>query len=266
MLKTRVIPVLFLMNGSIVRSEEFKKFQIIGDPLNQLDRLSQWRADELVYIDISREDHIDMRRRDSKVVPKSDIVAILQDIAKVSFMPLTFGGRINNIKTVDQFIKNGADKVLINSEAHRNPALITEVADKYGRQAMMVGIDVKREDDEHHVFIEQGTRKLSEDVVTVAKRAENAGAGEILLNSIDRDGMAAGYDTEIIRMVADNVGIPVIACGGVGAFPHFCAGIDDGHASAVAAGNIFHFTEQSYKRAKRTLRDRDYNVRYHWPT
>lgn len=266
MLKTRVIPVLFLMNGSIVRSEGFEKFQIIGDPLNQLERLSQWRADELVYIDITRDDSIDMRRRDSKVAPKMDIVSMLQDIAKTSFMPLTFGGRIADIETVDRFIRNGADKVLINSEAHRRPGLIAEVADRHGSQAMMVGIDVKRDGDDHIAFIDQGRTRLSDDVITLVKRAEASGAGEILVNSIDRDGMAEGYDTEIIRKVADNVGIPVIACGGVGAFPHFCTGIDEGHASAVAAGNIFHFTEQSYKRAKRTLRDRGYNVRYHWPT
>src|SRR5690606_26064007 len=175
--------------------------------------------------------------------------------------------RIKSIADVDRFIRNGADKVVICSQAWREPSLVTAVAEKYGAQAMVVGIDVKRDEDgRHRVYIDQGRTPIDEEPEAYARRMEAAGAGEILLNSIDRDGAAEGYDVEITRRVADSVSIPVIACGGVGDFSDFRTGIDHGRAAAVAAGNIFHFTEMSYKRAKRYLRDKGYNVRYPYPT
>ena len=262
MLKTRVIPVLYLMNGLIVRSEGFREFKVIGNPINQLQRLNDWLADELVYIDITREGDYDLRRDDMKIKGQSDIVGILRQISKSAFMPLTFGGRIKSITDVDQFIHSGADKVLINSSAYNQPGLVTEVAEKYGRQAMVVGIDVLHESGGHAMYVDQGQTRVDNDPVIYAKEAEERGAGEIMLNSIDRDGTAEGYDTEIIGRVADAVSIPVIACGGVGTYEHFRPGIDAGKASAVAAGNIFHFTEHAYKRAKKLLRKRGYDVRY----
>ena len=123
MLKVRVIPVLFLMNGLIVRSETFSDFKLIGNPINQLERLNDWLSDELVYIDITREGNYDLRRDDHKIKGDGDIVSILRLISKSAFMPLTFGGRITSIDDVDQFIRNGADKVLINSHAYRHPEL-----------------------------------------------------------------------------------------------------------------------------------------------
>lgn len=262
MLKTRIIPVLYLMNGLIVRSEGFRQFKAIGNPINQLVRLNDWLADELVYVDITREGGYDLRRDDMKLKGENDIVGILRQISKSAFMPLTFGGRIDSLEDVDRFIRNGADKVLINSQAWRNTGLVTEVAEKYGSQAMVAGIDVKKEDGAHAVYIDQGRTRVEDDPAAYARRLEAAGAGEIMLNSIDRDGSAEGYDTQIIRKVVDAVSIPVIACGGVGMFEDFRPGIDEGGASAVAAGNIFHFTEHAYKRAKKQLHRRGYNVRH----
>ncbi|MCW9003183.1 MAG: imidazole glycerol phosphate synthase cyclase subunit, partial [Rhodospirillales bacterium] len=265
MLKTRVIPVLFLMNGLIVRSEGFREFKVIGNPVDELARYSQWRADELVYVDISREDGYDFRRDDHKFKGEGDILSILRQIARAAFMPLTFGGRISDIEQVNRFLLNGADKVVINSAAWRDPALVTEAARRHGSQAIVVGIDVKAEGDGHAVYVDQGRTKTDEDPVEYARRVEAAGAGEIFLNSIDRDGTADGYDVAIIRKISDAVSIPVIACGGVGMFGDFGEAIDDGGASAVAAGNIFHFTENSYKRAKKHLHERGYVVRYPYP-
>lgn len=266
MLKTRVIPVLFLMNGLIVRSEGFREFKVIGNPINQLERLNDWLADELVYIDITREGDYDLRRDDMKLKGETDVVGILRQISKRAFMPLTFGGRVTTVADVDNFIRNGADKVLINSQAYHRPGLVTEVAEKYGSQAMVAGIDVRREDDGHVMYVDQGRTPVPDDPVAYARRVEELGAGEIMLNSIDRDGSAEGYDTEIVAAVADAVSIPVIACGGVGTFEHFRPGIEKGRASAVAAGNVFHFTENAYKRAKRQLHRRGYNVRYPYAT
>jgi cyclase len=261
MLKVRLIPVLYLMNGLIVRSEGFREFKVIGNPINQLERLNDWLADELVYVDITREGEYDLRRDDMKLKGERDIVGILRQISKHAFMPLTFGGRITSIEDVDRFIRNGADKVLINSQAWRRPALIGEVAEKYGSQAMVVGIDVRQENGQHAMYVDQGRTRVDDDPVAYARAVEAEGAGEILLNSIDRDGTAEGYDTEIIRKVSEDVSIPVVACGGVGTFEHFRPGIEVGGASAVAAGNIFHFTENAYKRAKRQLHRRGVDVR-----
>jgi cyclase len=264
-LKIRVIPVLFLMNGLIVRSEGFKTFQMIGNPISELARYSEWLADELVYVDITREGDHDLRRDDHKVKDAGDTLSILGQISKHAFMPLTFGGRITSLEEVDRYIRHGADKVIINTGAYRRPGLITDVAEKHGSQAMVAGIDVKREDGALRLYIDQGRTRVEDDPVSYAKRVEALGAGEILLNSIDRDGAAEGYDTEAIRLIAEAVRIPVVACGGVGVFEDFREAIDDGRASAVAAGNVFHFTEHSYKRAKRLLRDRGYDVRYPYP-
>lgn len=265
MLKTRVIPVLFLMNGLIVRSEGFKEFKVIGNPINQLERLNDWLADELIYLDITRSGDYDLRRDDMKHKGAENILGILRQISKVAFMPLTFGGRINSIQKVDEFIHNGADKVLINSQAYRQPKLVDEAARKYGSQAIVVGIDVRRENGGHAMYVDQGRTRVNQTPVDYARDAEKRGAGEIMLNSIDRDGSAEGYDTAAIRAVVEAVRIPVIACGGVGTFEHFAPGIEEGGATAIAAGNVFHFTEHAYKRAKRLLHRRGYNVRNPYP-
>lgn len=262
MLKVRVIPVLFLMNGLIVRSERFSDFKVIGNPIAELERYSEWLADELVYADITRGGDHDLRRADHKQKNIGDKLEILRAIARKAFMPLTFGGRIASLEEIDTYLLNGADKVLVNTAAWRDPGLVTRAAERHGSQAVVVGIDVKRTDGKLAVFVDQGRTATGEDPVAYARKMEAAGAGEILLNSIDRDGTAEGYDVEAIRAVAEAVRIPVVACGGVGDFSDFRAAIDQAKASAVAAGNIFHFTENSYKRAKKALRDRGYDVRY----
>ncbi len=267
MLKIRVIPALFLMNGLIVRSEGFSKFQVIGNPYSELDRYSQWLADELVYVDITREGSHDLRRSDHKVKDEGDdILSILREISRHAFMPLTFGGRITNLEQVDRFLQNGADKVIVNTGGYRRPELLGEIARKHGSQALVVGIDVKRDADGRlAMHVDQGRERVPDDPADYARRVESLGAGEIFVNSIDRDGSARGYDTEAIRAIAEVVTVPVVACGGVGTFEHFRSGISEGGASAIAAGNIFHFTENSYKRAKRLLRDRGFDVRYPYP-
>ncbi|MBL8700137.1 MAG: imidazole glycerol phosphate synthase subunit HisF [Alphaproteobacteria bacterium] len=262
MLKIRVIPVLFLMNGLIVRSERFSEFKVIGNPLSELERYSEWLADELVYVDITRDGEHDIRRDDHKIKNIGDKLEILRAISRKAFMPLTFGGLIRGLEEIDTYLLEGADKVLVNSAAWRDLDLVTAAATRHGSQAVVVGIDVRREGDALHAYVDQGRTRIDADPVAWAKRVEAAGAGEILVNSIDRDGTADGYDVEAIRAIADAVRIPVIACGGVGDFSDFRTAIDDGHASAVAAGNIFHFTEHSYKRAKKHLKDRGYDVRY----
>lgn len=261
MLKKRLIPVLYLQNGLIVRSETFSQFKIIGDPIQQLERLSDWQADELVYVDITRPGGSnEPLRSDLKYKFDDNLIGILREIAKFARMPLTFGGRITCLEQADAIIANGADKVLINTAAYRNPDLISQVANKYGSQAMMVGMDVKREDGKLSLFIEQGRERVNRDPLEWALEAVSQGAGEILVNSIDRDGTAEGFDTELHEWIAQNIKVPVIACGGAGAFEHFAQPLQ-GSVSAAAAGNIFHFTELAYRRAKKHLKSKSINVR-----
>lgn len=253
MLKKRLIPVLFLKNGLIVRSQTFSDFREFGNPINQLERLNDWAADELVYIDITREGEHDLKRDDHKIRVGRDVLAILKEISRKCFMPLTFGGRIRDFDDAARFVAGGADKIVVNTAAYRSPELIGRIADHFGSQCCVVGIDVKKEGESHRMFVEQGAEAVPEDPVDWARRAADAGAGEIFLNSIDRDGTANGYDLEIVERVAGAVRIPVIACGGAGSFDDFEEVLTKTSASAAAAGNIFNFTENAYLRAKRQL-------------
>lgn len=253
MLKTRLIPCLLLKNGLLVRSEEFSIHQAIGNPVNQVERFNAWTVDELIYIDITREGVYDVRRDDHKVKASDDILEIIETVARSCFMPLTFGGRIRTIDEIRARFIHGADKVTINTQAVTAPEFINEAAREFGSQAIIVSIDAEeRGSDGWEVMTEGGRRATGLDVVEWAREAERRGAGEIFLNSIDRDGVGEGYDVRLVEAVSSATSIPVIACGGVGRFEHLAAGVRAG-ASAVSAANIFHFTEHSTQRAKETL-------------
>ncbi len=249
----RLIPVLLLKDGLIVRASQFKIHQAIGSPLLTVRRLSQWNVDELILLNISDAEAHDLRRDDLQHRYESpSTLGLLRQIAQLSSMPISFGGRIKSVEDVRSLLESGADKCVINSEALRTPDLITDVAKRFGSQCVIVGIDVKEHADGHReVYGDKGTRPTGLDPVAWAKDVEKRGAGEIFLNSIDRDGEGIGYDLALVREVAGAVSIPVIACGGVGRYDHFAEGITEGRAHAVAAANIFHFQELSYVRAKR---------------
>lgn len=262
MLKKRLIPCLFLKNGHLVRSDKFTYHQLLGDPIHQVERINSWQADELIYVDISDEEYYDLRRDDMKIKRMSDIYEIISRISKTCFIPLTFGGNIKTIDDVRERLKRGADKVIIDTIAIEKPEFITECAKKFGSQCVVVGIDVKiGKNGGYEVYSHHGKRSTGKDPRDWAKEAERLGAGEIFLNSVDCDGSAEGYDLDLIRSVVDAVNIPVIACGGVGTFEHFVDGIEKGGANAVAAGNIFNFTENSVIKAKKTLQLAGIDVR-----
>lgn len=253
MLKRRLIPVLFLKNGLIVRSETFSYHQNLGNPLDEVKRYSDWNVDELVYIDISREKYYDLRRDDLRVTGKGNLLDIIREISKVCFMPLTFGGGIRTLEDIRVRIQNGADKVTINTAAIDDPLFITKSAEAFGSQCIVVSIDWKVVQGKPKVF-KGGVEATGLDPVAWSREAESRGAGEIFLNAIDRDGTADGYDIEMIRSVAESVRIPVIACGGAGSFDDLTDVARQTNVSAIAAGNIFHFTELAYPRAKETMR------------
>ena len=249
----RLIPVILLKNGLIVRSQLFRIHQSIGNPMHTVRRLSNWNVDELVLLDISTEDHHDLRRDDLQIqYADTTLLGLLPQIAKLCFMPLAVGGRIRSVQDMRERFARGADKCVINSEAVRNPTLISEASQAFGAQAIVVSIDALRgEDGRLEVFIDGGKTATGLVPAQWARECERLGAGEIFINSIDRDGSGYGYDLALIESVTAAVGIPVIACGGVGDYKDFAPGIQTAGASAVAAANIFNFYELAYPHAKR---------------
>jgi imidazole glycerol-phosphate synthase subunit HisF len=260
-LKKRLIPVLLLENGLLVRSERFELHQIIGNPIYEVKRFNEWNVDELVYLDISRDEHYDLRREDAKVRGLGDPLTILDAVSETCFMPLTWGGRIRTLEEMRERLRRGADKITLNTGAVRQPGLISEGATAFGSQAIVVCIDVRRfNDGTAEVFVDGGREAAGLHPAEWAREVQERGAGEILLQSIDRDGAGGGYDLDLIADVTAATEIPVIALGGIGQYEQYAAGIEAG-ASAVAAANIWHFKEMSDRGGKRALANAGIDVR-----
>lgn len=260
-LKTRLIPVLLLKNGQLVRSESFSVHQVIGNPVHEVQRYNDWSVDELVYLDISDDDTMD-GRLDMKVRKDETLLGLLDAVAAHCFMPLTFGGRIRSLEDMRARISRGADKITLNAAAVADPDLIGRGATAFGSQAVVVVIDAKkRTDGTYEVMVEHGRRGTGRTPEDWAREVERLGAGEILLQSVDRDGSGAGYDLDLIRRVVEATSIPVVALGGVGRMEHFAPAIMQAGASAAAAGNFFHFVELSDRRAKRAMAKAGIDVR-----
>jgi cyclase len=252
-LKTRLIPVLLLLNGQLVRSQGFSVHQVIGNPIHEVERFNQWCVDELIYLDISRDDHYDLRRDDKKVQGLSSPLEILAAVSATCFMPLTWGGRLRSLEQIQAVLAGGADKVTLNTQAWREPELVREAARRFGSQAVVACIDVRRDaQGRAEVWVDAGREATGAAPADWARRLEALGAGEILLQSIDRDGSGRGYDLELIREVAAATTVPVVALGGVGSFEQYAQAVSAG-ASAVAAANLWHFKELADRGGKRAL-------------
>lgn len=263
MTRPRLIPVLLLKHGLIVRSQLFKVHQVIGNPMSSVERFSQWNVDELIVLDISRgEEGYDLRRSDLQQQYQGDTALdVLREISKVCFMPLTFGGRIRTLDDIAERLNAGADKVTLNTVAVENPEFVEQASRRFGAQCIVASIDVRLTDSGYEVFSDGGRKATGRKPHEWARDLERLGAGEILLNSIDRDGSAMGYDIELVKLVTDAVGIPVIVLGGVGRYEHFPEAIAEGKATAAAAANIFHFFELSYAHAKKACLDKQLPMR-----
>jgi imidazole glycerol-phosphate synthase subunit HisF len=261
MLQTRLIPILLLKNGQLVRSETFSIHQIIGDPIHEAKRFNEWNVDELIYLDITKGEYNVQRRADHKSQGMEDPLAILDAVSKTCFMPLTWGGRIRTFEDAAERFTRGADKITLNQVLFDAPELISKIALRYGSQAVVASIDATGNAAEGYRVCTKGKDKIHEfSPVQWAKNLEDMGAGEILLQSVERDGTGMGYDTELIHLVSRAVKIPVIACSGVGTYEDYAKGIEAG-ASAVAAANIWHFKELSDKNGKRAMKRAGLNVR-----
>ncbi|WP_424992304.1 imidazole glycerol phosphate synthase subunit HisF [Oceaniradius stylonematis] len=260
-MKPRLIPVLLLKEGLLVRSELFHIHQIIGNPIHEAQRFNEWGVDELIYLNVSQTDSYDLRRDDQKVKGLTSIGDIQKAVSKTCFMPLTWGGRLRNLDDMISTFANGADKIAINSQAHRTPELITAGAKRFGAQAIVISMDVRSTGDTTgEVVIDGGRTSTGQDPVQWAKEVEDRGAGEILLQVVERDGTGEGYDLDLIHRVSSSINIPLIACSGVGRFEDYAKGLEAG-ASAVAAANIWHFKEMADRGGKRALKRAGVDIR-----
>lgn len=252
MVKKRLIPVLILRDGLVVQSVQFKHTNVIHwKPLTAVDFFNKWAVDEIVLLDVSRTD-----------VQREKFYEIVAGLSLKCFVPLTVGGWVTTVDTMRTLLRLGADKVTVNTEAVRRPAFIKECATVFGSQCVVVSIDAKLNGaGQDEVYIDRGRVATGRDVVQWAVEAVDRGAGEVFLNSIDRDGYRQGYNLDLLKRVTAAVRVPVVAMGGVFTWDHLVAGIVDGGADAVAAANIFHYTEHSTKKAKDALRLAGIDVR-----
>jgi len=251
MLKKRIIPCLDVKDGRVVKGINFVDLVDAGDPVEQASVYNHNGADEICFLDITASSD------------KRDILLdTVQKTAECCFVPLTVGGGVRSVQDIRKLLLAGADKVSINTAAIKNPDLIKESSNKFGSQCIVVAIDAKRTaDNKWTVFTHGGREPTDLDAIEFAKLAEQNGAGEILLTSMDRDGTKEGYDIDLTKKISSNLNIPVIASGGVGNLDHLKTGITEGGASAVLAASIFHFGEYSIKEAKEYLKKENVPVR-----
>ena len=251
MLAKRIIPCLDVMNGRVVKGVNFLELRDAGDPVEHAAVYSQERADELVFLDITASHE----RRDI-------VVDMVRSVADAINIPFTVGGGLRTVEDLRTILLAGADKTSINSSAVRDPTLISDGARRFGSQCIVVAIDSKREPDGGwQVYVNGGRIPTGRETVAWAREAQERGAGEILLTSMDRDGTQDGYDLEVTRAVADAVSIPVIASGGAGALAHFHQALVQGAASAALAASLFHYRELSVLQIKEYLGERGLPVR-----
>ena len=248
----RIIPCLDVHNGRVVKGVNFVNLRDAGDPVEIAKVYNLAGADELVFLDITatheaRATVLDMARR----------------VAEAVFIPFTIGGGIKTVEDFRLLLKEGADKISINSSAIREPELISRAADKFGRQCVVVAIDAKRRTDGSgwNVYVNGGRIDTGLDALQWAVKADQMGAGEILLTSMDCDGTKAGYDLELTRTISENVSVPVIASGGAGTMEHFKDALTEGKADAALAASLFHFKEIEIRDLKTYLQNENVSVR-----
>ena len=231
MIAARVIPCLLVQDGGLVKTRRFRDPAYVGDPINAIKIFNDKEVDELVLLDISAT-------RERRGPP----YALIEDVASECFMPLAYGGGLRSVEDARRVMKLGVEKVIFNTSAWQRSEVLRDAAREFGAQAVVASIDVRRKIlGRYEVFVANGSRGTGDDPVAYAKRMETLGAGEILLNAIDRDGTMEGYDLELIRRVTSSVSVPVIAAGGAGSVEHFREAVMHGGADAVAAGAMFVF-------------------------
>ena len=251
MITKRIIPCLDVRNGRVVKGTNFQGLRDVNNPVELGKFYSDCGADELVFYDIT-----------ASAEGRALFTDILTEVARTIFIPLTVGGGINSLADFDRVLKCGADKVSVNSGAIRNPSLVGEAARRYGDQCVVLSADIKRVNGQFHVFAKGGREDTGKDAIEWIKRCVGDGAGEIVVNSIDTDGVKKGFDLEMLKAVSDAVDVPVIASGGAGCMEDFITLFQSlPKVDAGLAASIFHFGEVKIPDLKRLLRENDISVR-----
>jgi cyclase len=248
--RIRVIPCLDVRDGRVVKGVNFVNLRDAGDPVEQAQAYDAAGADELCFLDISATHE-----------GRGTLIDVVRRTAEVCFMPLTVGGGVRSVEDARALLLAGADKVAVNSAAVARPEVVSDIAEKFGRQCVVASVDARRKNPAHpelvegwEIFTHGGRRPTGIDAVEHAVRLAELGAGELLVTSMDGDGTQNGYDLELTRAIADSVSVPVIASGGAGTLQHLVEGVTEGHASAVLAASIFHFGTYTIAQAHAALR------------
>lgn len=250
MITRRIIPCLDVRDGRVVKGVRFRELAEVGDPAELASRYERDGADEVVFLDVA-----------ATAGNRRTLEDGVRRTAERLFIPLTVGGGVRSLGDVRRLLRCGADKVSVNTAAVRDPTLIGQCSREFGAQCMVVAIDSKREGDRHRVYVSGGSVKTDFETLDWARRASEAGAGEILLTSIDRDGTEEGYDVELTEAVSRAVTVPVIASGGCGTVDHIREVLTRGRADAALAASIFHFGRSTPLRVKEELRRQGLHVR-----
>ncbi len=250
MLKTRIIPTLLWKDSGLVKGMGFDSWRRVGTILPAIKVYNTRQVDELIIVDITATNN-----------DREPDYAEVEDFSSECFVPLTVGGGIKNIEHVKKLLRVGADKVAINSAMYDNPELITEIAKMFGTQCVVASIDAKKVGSKYECFSHSGQKSTGKEVSEWAKKVCELGAGEILITSIEKDGVMQGYDIDLIKTVTSVVNIPIIASGGAGNYEDMYKAYIEGGASAIAAASIFHFTQQTPREAKLYLQQKGVNTR-----
>jgi imidazole glycerol-phosphate synthase subunit HisF len=260
MKKRRLIPLILIKNGIVVQSRNFNEFQKIGMPKTSVKRCSEWGSDELILLDISRENKYN-NRDDLNFVKNNNFIDIVLDISKSCFMPITVGGKVRSLQDIENYLISGADKVAINTSAVLNPKLLDLASKRFGSQCIVNSVDVKLINNRYVVCINNGSEITSYELKEWLKISEQNGTGEILINSIDNDGRGNGFDLNLIDLVVSNTNVPVICCGGAGRFEHFLEVAEKTNVDGIAAANFFQHVDQSVFLTKKVLYEKNFNFR-----
>tara|TARA_Y100000590_G_scaffold470712_1_gene668324 strand:+ start:11197 stop:11958 length:762 start_codon:yes stop_codon:yes gene_type:complete len=250
MLTKRIIPCLDVKSGQVVKGVNFINLTTEGDPIELAKKYSDQGADELIFLDIS-----------ATVEGRNNVLELVRKVAKSVFIPFSVGGGIRSTEDISNVLDAGADKVSINSAALKDPLLITKGAEKFGSQCIILAMDVKRMDGSWIVHSHGGTISTGREAVSWAQEAEELGAGEILLTSMDADGTKAGVDIKITKKISETVGLPLIASGGIGNLNHFLDAIELGEADAVLAASVFHRNHYTINEVKKFLHQHQIPIR-----
>jgi cyclase len=263
MKKKRVIPVLLHKDGWLVQSKSFSEYKKLGNAQMAVKRLSDWDSDELIYLDISRAKSYTTSRSDTAAPEYKNLSELFSEVSKVARMPITIGGGINSIHDIEARLRAGADKVSINRAALSNPSLISTASREFGRQCIVISVDYEEYGDLRriHMSEDHGFKDDPQDVLKWLCKIEELGAGEILLNSVTRDGMKTGYDINFLAEASRSLSVPIIGCGGAGNWEHLERVLIETDVDAVAAANIFHFQDQSVYLARSHLAAKGLPVR-----